>query len=92
MPSKARVATIVASKAQPVAGPEPAGAADLAAAREVLTTEAGALQDLAQTLGRDFLAACDLLQRATSRVVVTGMGKSGHVAAKIGRASCRERV
>jgi arabinose-5-phosphate isomerase len=57
--------------------------ADLRAAREVLATEAAALQALAGSLGATFVAACDLLQRATGRVVVTGMGKSGHVAAKI---------
>ncbi len=86
---KAMAATILPAEGQPGAGPagtDMAGAiaaADLAAAREVLATEARALQDLAGTLGRDFVAACDLLQRATGRVVVTGMGKSGHVAAKI---------
>ncbi|WP_027136020.1 KpsF/GutQ family sugar-phosphate isomerase [Geminicoccus roseus] len=71
--------TAIATADSSAAGPE----ADLAVAREVLATEAQALQSLAGSLGTDFVAACDLLQAARSRVVVTGMGKSGHVAAKI---------
>jgi arabinose-5-phosphate isomerase len=34
-------------------------------------------------LGRSFIAAVDLIRSAKGRVVVTGMGKSGHVARKI---------
>jgi arabinose-5-phosphate isomerase len=57
--------------------------ADLQTARDVLHTEARALESLAASLGAAFVAACDLLERAKGRVVVTGMGKSGHVAVKI---------
>lgn len=57
--------------------------ADLAAASDVLTTEARALDALAASLGDAFIRACDLLQAARGRVIVTGMGKSGHVGAKI---------
>ena len=57
--------------------------ADLQAARAVLTTEAGALGTLAASLGSAFGAACDRLFATRGRIVVTGMGKSGHVAAKI---------
>ncbi|MDD2876105.1 MAG: KpsF/GutQ family sugar-phosphate isomerase [Acidiphilium sp.] len=56
---------------------------DLAVARDVLTTEATALTALADTLGASFAAAITLLRQASGRVVVTGMGKSGHVARKI---------
>lgn len=56
---------------------------DLAVARDVLTTEAAALTSLADTLGASFVAAIALLRQATGRVVVTGMGKSGHVGRKI---------
>ncbi|MGC9270771.1 KpsF/GutQ family sugar-phosphate isomerase [Acidiphilium sp.] len=56
---------------------------DLNVARDVLTTEASALTALATTLGTDFTLAIELLRRASGRVVVTGMGKSGHVARKI---------
>ena len=61
----------------------PAGAADLAAARAVLATEAAALAALAERLDGRFMTALDLIGSASGRVVVTGMGKSGHVARKI---------
>jgi arabinose-5-phosphate isomerase len=52
-------------------------------AREVLTIEAGALQALAPRLGDDFLRALDLILSCEGRVIVSGMGKSGHIARKI---------
>ena len=55
----------------------------LAIARDVLATEAAALNALADSLGDKFLTAIDTLLAVTGRVVVTGMGKSGHVARKI---------
>ncbi|MCC7428140.1 MAG: KpsF/GutQ family sugar-phosphate isomerase [Alphaproteobacteria bacterium] len=57
--------------------------ADLAAAREVLATEAAALRALAESLDGAFIRALDLLGGVGGRVVVSGMGKSGHVARKI---------
>ena len=60
-----------------------AGALDLTIARDVLATEAAALTALGAGLGEDFCAAVDQLLSVTGRVVVTGMGKSGHVARKI---------
>ncbi|HEX2524738.1 MAG TPA: KpsF/GutQ family sugar-phosphate isomerase [Geminicoccus sp.] len=65
--------------------PRPASAteADLAAARGVLAIESQALDRVAMSLGAAFLAVCDMLEQARGRVVVTGMGKSGHVAVKI---------
>ena len=56
---------------------------DLAVARRVLATESDGLKALAAGLGADFVAALDIMDRATGRIVVTGMGKSGHVARKI---------
>ena len=56
---------------------------DLGVARRVLGQEAAALSALAQGLGGEFPRAVDVLATATGRVVVTGMGKSGHVARKI---------
>ena len=56
---------------------------DLQVARSVLETEAGALRALAAALDDRFSRAVDLLAEATGRVVVSGMGKSGHVARKI---------
>ncbi len=57
--------------------------ADLAAARRVLELGAQALRDLFDALDGNFLAAVDLLQRVSGRVIVTGMGKSGHIGRKI---------
>ena len=56
---------------------------DLAAARRVLAQEAEGLVQLGASLDAGFGRAVSLLAGATGRVVVTGMGKSGHVARKI---------
>ena len=58
-------------------------APELEIARDVLMTEAAALSALAASLGAAFLATIELLHDVGGRVVVTGMGKSGHVARKI---------
>jgi arabinose-5-phosphate isomerase len=55
----------------------------LAVARQVLATEAEALQSLAAGLDDGLERAVALLAGATGRVIVSGMGKSGHVARKI---------
>ncbi len=57
--------------------------ADLDVARAVLGTEASALRSLAASLDDSFTRAVDALAAATGRIVVTGMGKSGHVGRKI---------
>src|SRR5262245_4331210 len=56
---------------------------DLAAAQRVLDLAAGALAAMARGLDGQFSRALDLLIAVRGRVVVTGMGKSGHVARKI---------
>src|SRR5947207_14280240 len=56
---------------------------DLAAAQRVLDLAAGALAAMARSLDGQFSRALDLLVAVRGRVVVTGMGKSGHVARKI---------
>jgi arabinose-5-phosphate isomerase len=56
---------------------------DIAVARRVLATEAAGLAALGAGLGRGFVAAIDLLAGARGRVIVTGIGKSGHIARKI---------
>lgn len=53
------------------------------AAVEVLTTEARAIEDLCQRIGADFVAACQRMLDCTGHLIVTGMGKSGHVGNKI---------
>jgi arabinose-5-phosphate isomerase len=52
-------------------------------ARKVLDIEARALDALRARLNEDFVAACKLCLQITGRIVVTGMGKSGHVSNKI---------
>ncbi len=55
----------------------------LAVAREVLETEAAAIEGLLGQLDEQFEAAVDLIRRASGRVVATGMGKSGLVMKKV---------
>ena len=55
----------------------------LALAADVLDIEARAVDALKSRLGDDFLAACRLCMDTPGRIVVTGMGKSGHVSNKI---------
>jgi arabinose-5-phosphate isomerase len=45
--------------------------------------EAQAVAALEQRIGEDFARACECLLGITGRVIVTGMGKSGHIACKI---------
>jgi arabinose-5-phosphate isomerase len=52
-------------------------------ARSVIRIEAQALEVLADSLDDSFRAAVDLLLNAHGRVIVTGIGKSGHIARKI---------
>ena len=56
---------------------------DLDTARQVLALESEALTALAASLDDRFAQAVSLLAGASGRVVVSGMGKSGHVARKI---------
>jgi arabinose-5-phosphate isomerase len=51
--------------------------------REALRIEARAVAALEGRLGADFERACRMLLACTGRVVVSGMGKSGHVGGKI---------
>ncbi|MFI4962356.1 MAG: KpsF/GutQ family sugar-phosphate isomerase [Legionellales bacterium] len=49
----------------------------------VIETEAQAVLELAQRIDSRFDRACELLLACKGRIVVTGMGKSGHIAKKI---------
>jgi arabinose-5-phosphate isomerase len=49
---------------------------------EVIRTEAAALQVLASSLDETFIMACDAILASRGRVVITGMGKSGHIGRK----------
>jgi len=61
----------------------PAPAQDIEAARRVLRLEAEGLSALSAALDEDFVRAVDILANARGRVIVSGMGKSGHIARKI---------
>jgi arabinose-5-phosphate isomerase len=71
----------------PAAPPGSAPQADdeplLASARRALGIEARAVEALAPRLGPEFAHACRICLACRGRVVVTGMGKSGHIAGKI---------
>ena len=55
----------------------------LASAQRTFTIEIAGLQGLAGSLGDDFVRATTLLLQCQGRIVVTGIGKSGHIARKI---------
>jgi arabinose-5-phosphate isomerase len=61
--------------------------AAIIAGQETIRVEARALDQLAEALAgplrEPFVAACRLLAGARGRVIVSGMGKSGHIARKI---------
>lgn len=61
----------------------PAAPRALDIAREVLHIEAAAVKALAQRVDETFLRALDIILSCEGRVVVSGMGKSGHIARKI---------
>ncbi len=52
-------------------------------ARDVLATEANAIASLAERIGAPFIAAVTLMMNCRGRVVVSGIGKSGHIARKL---------
>jgi arabinose-5-phosphate isomerase len=51
--------------------------------RETLSIEASAITQLVDTLGNNFSQACQLILENCGRLVVTGMGKSGHIGSKL---------
>jgi arabinose-5-phosphate isomerase len=67
----------------PTDRPPATDAALLDSARRTFEVERAALERLRGRLDARFAAACRLLLACQGRVVVTGMGKSGHVARKI---------
>src|SRR5712691_2818305 len=58
-------------------------ARDLAVARRVICAEIEGLEQLSRTLDAGFGIALDLCAAARGRLIVTGIGKSGHIARKI---------
>ena len=56
---------------------------DIETARRVLRIEAAALEQMASELPDDFSAIVDAILQTTGRVIVSGVGKSGHIGNKI---------
>ncbi len=52
-------------------------------AKEALEIEANSIMELISRIDENFTTACDLLLNCSGRIIVTGMGKSGHIAGKI---------
>jgi arabinose-5-phosphate isomerase len=52
-------------------------------AKNVIETESRAIYAMLDRIDAPFIAACEMIVACTGRVVVTGMGKSGHIARKI---------
>src|SRR3982751_1540966 len=59
------------------------GAKLVRSARAVIATEARAIEVLHDRIDGRFLRACQLMFECQGRVVVSGLGKSGHIAHKI---------
>lgn len=51
--------------------------------KRVLREEAKAILDLVETIDDSFANACDILLNCKGKVILTGVGKSGHIATKI---------
>jgi len=51
--------------------------------RRVIDHEAAALSDLSSSINTNFSAAVSLIAKASGKIIISGMGKSGHVAKKI---------
>jgi len=55
----------------------------LQSAKDVILLEAQAVEDLAKRLDETFIKACQLIQNCQGKVILIGMGKSGHIGNKI---------
>jgi arabinose-5-phosphate isomerase len=62
---------------------EPGGKAALAVAQRVILAEIRGLEALAEALDGSFHRAVEACASAVGRIIVTGVGKSGHIARKI---------
>lgn len=52
-------------------------------AKAVIDTEIEAIQALHERINEDFMRACEFMLNCKGRVVVIGMGKSGHIGSKL---------
>lgn len=56
---------------------------DIAAAQQTIDKEIDALKIMRNDLNEDLIKALDIMQNVKGRVIITGMGKSGHIGRKI---------
>ena len=55
----------------------------ITSAKAVITIEKNALEDLENKIDGEFVKACELISQCSGKVIVIGMGKSGHIGNKI---------
>jgi arabinose-5-phosphate isomerase len=77
------LAPAAALRGQATARRDASGISDLAVARRVIRAEIRGLESLAETLDGALQTAVDTCAAAPGRIIVTGIGKSGHIARKI---------
>lgn len=65
------------------AGPVPCGSVDLVVAERVIRAEIAGLESLARALDDSFHTAVETCAAVRGRIIVAGIGKSGHIARKI---------
>ncbi len=63
----------------------------LNAGRQTLTLELQEASRLPERLGDDFVRAANIILHCEGKVVVSGIGKSGHIGKKIARNACQYR-
>lgn len=51
--------------------------------RDVIAKESRAIHELYERINEDFAIACEMMRDCQGRIVVVGMGKSGHIGGKI---------
>lgn len=73
--------TVTSSAARPPAATSTDGA--IAAGRRVIATEIAGLSALEASIGADFAEAVTLLSALKGRIILAGVGKSGHIARKL---------
>ncbi len=76
-------AQMLAATTRPMSNPLLDATALIRSAQAVISTEAQAIQALHGRIDANFLRACQLMFECAGRVIVSGMGKSGHIARKI---------
>lgn len=55
----------------------------LQTAKQVIQTEQKAISRLLDTINESFIQACELLINCSGKIVITGIGKSGHIGGKL---------